>query len=137
MYLGIWAVPIPFLNDLINYMVKKYSFGCASKCAAQMKIPKDVCYSQCAYLGAKYAVAELSKQMGQCNKAKTPEKVYKCKQRVMKLKEDWSQREVERKIKFESLLRHKIQQARNKNQDRKEKEMRRVDKADKQQRAHY
>jgi len=141
MYLGIWAVPIPFLNDLINYMVKKYSVGCASKCSAQMKMPKDVCYSQCAYLGAKYAVKELTKQIGKCNKAKTPEKVYKCKQRVMKMKEDWKQREVERRIKFEHVLKQKIQDAKVKNQKRRDKEAKQAEKLSKkqgkQQRAHY
>lgn len=122
MYLGLWVVPIPFFNDLVNYVVKKYSAGCAGKCAAQMRMPKDVCYSQCSYLGAKYAVAELEKQMSKCNKAETPEKVYKCKKKVLKLKEDWKQREVERKIKFEALLRRKIQDIKVKKQKQSEKE---------------
>lgn len=141
MYLGLWIVPIPFFNDLVNYLVKKYSAGCAGKCGAQMKIPKDVCYSQCAYLGAKYAVQELNKQMSKCNKADTPEKVYKCKKTVLKLKEDWKQREVERKIKFEALLRRKIQDAREKKQRQKEKAERKAEKASKvsffKRRAHY
>ena len=74
MYLGLWAVPVPFFNDLINYMVKKYSFGCASKCTAQKKIPQNVCYHQCAYLGAKYAVKILNQQLSKCDKAKKPTK---------------------------------------------------------------
>ena len=138
MYLGIWAVPIPFLNDLINYMVKKYSVGCAGKCTAQMKMSKDLCYSQCAYLGAKYAVKELSKQMTKCNKAETPEKAYKCKKRVMSLQEDWKQREVERRLKFENLLKRKIQDAKIRNQKQREKEVTRAEKLkSKQDRAHY
>lgn len=113
MYLGLWAVPIPFFNDLINYMVKKYSFGCAGKCASQNKLPKEVCYKQCAYLGAKYAVTVLKQQLSKCDKAKKPTK---CKQKIYKLLEDWKQREVERKIKFESALRAEIAKARAKNQ---------------------
>lgn len=113
MYLGLWAVPIPFFNDLINYMVKKYSFGCATKCAANKKLPKNVCYTQCAYLGAKYAVGILNKQLSKCNKSDNPTK---CKKKIYKLLEDWKQREVERKIKFESALRAAVAAAKAKNQ---------------------
>jgi len=113
MYLGLWAVPIPFFNDLINYMVKKYSFGCATKCAANKKLPKNVCYTQCAYLGAKYAVGILTKQLSKCNKSDNPPK---CKKKIYKLLEDWKQREVERKIKFEAALRSAVAAAKRKNQ---------------------
>jgi hypothetical protein len=128
MYLGLWAVPVPFFNDLVNYMVKKYSFGCATKCATK-GMSKDVCYSQCAYLGAKYAVAELTKQMAKCSKAKTPEKAYKCKKRIMKLREDWKVREVERKIKFETALKQKIQDVKVKKQKLRDKEAKAAEKA--------
>jgi len=140
MYLGLWIVPIPFFNDLVNYMVKKYSFGCAGKCTAK-NMPKDVCYNQCAYLGAKYAVAELTKQMGKCKNADTPEKEYKCKKRVMKLREDWKVREVERKHKFEMVLKQRLQDAKVKNQKSREKEQNKQDKINAKQnkvdRAHY
>ena len=112
MYLGLWAVPIPFFNDVVNYMVKKYSFGCASKCAAQNKMQKSVCYSQCAYLGAKYAVQVLNQQLTKCNKSNKPTK---CKKKIYSLLEDWKQREVERKIKFENLLKAEIRKAKARN----------------------
>lgn len=112
MYLGLWAVPIPFFNDLINYVAKKYSFGCVGKCAAQMKVSKDVCYAQCSYLGSKYAVDFLRKQLPKCNKAKNRAK---CKQKIYNLLEDWEQRKVERQMKFEKLLRDKLR-------DKKEKQ---------------
>ena len=108
MYLGLWAVPIPFFNDVVNYMVKKYSFGCASKCVKQNKTPKNVCYHQCAYLGAKYAVKILNEQLKKCDKSNKP---VKCKKKIYTLLEDWKQREVERKIKFESAVRGEIAKA--------------------------
>jgi len=112
MYLGLWAVPVPFFNDLINYIVKKYSFGCASKCAAQGKLPKNVCYLQCSYLGAQYAVKTLNSQLAKCNKANNPSK---CKKKIYNMLEDWKQREVERKIKFESGLRAALSKAKARN----------------------
>jgi hypothetical protein len=111
MYLGLWAVPIPFFNDLINYMVKKYSIGCASKCASEKKLPKEVCYHQCTYLGAKYAVKTLKSQLPKCKKAKKPEK---CTKKIYKMLEDWKQREVERKIKLDSAIRSSKRKAREK-----------------------
>jgi len=105
LYLGLGVLPIPFFNDIINYIIKKYSFGCAGKCVAQMKVPKDVCYAQCAYLGAKYAVDLLKKQLPKCDKSKN---TIKCKQKIYNLLEDWEQRKVERKMKFEQLLRDKL-----------------------------
>jgi hypothetical protein len=137
MYLGLWIIPIPFFNDVVNYMIKKYSVGCATKCATKPNMPKDLCYSQCAYLGAKYAVAELTRQMGKCKQAKTPEKAFKCKKTVMKLRADWKVREVERKIKFEHSLKQKIQDAKVKNQKIRDKQMKKAVKQDKANRAHY
>jgi len=112
MYLGLWIIPVPFFNDLINYMVKKYSFGCVGKCTAQNKLPKDVCYNQCAYLGAKYAVKTLMSQKSKCSKSKNPGK---CEQKIFKMLQDWKQREVERKIKFESSLRGAVAKAKRAN----------------------
>lgn len=112
MYLGLWAVPIPFFNDLINYMVKRYSVACASKCLSNKKLPHSVCYNQCAYLGAKYAVKTLNSQLSKCQKAKKPEK---CMKKIYKMLEDWKQREVERKIKFEASLKREIRKAKRKN----------------------
>jgi len=105
LYLGLWAIPIPFFNDLINYIVKKYSFGCAGKCYSQRKFSKELCYKQCAYLGAKHAVKLLNEQLSKCNKSKDP---IKCKKQIYKMLADWKQREVERKIKFESTLRSEL-----------------------------
>lgn len=113
LYLGLWAVPVPFFNDVINYMVKKYSFACVGKCANQNKLPKNVCYHQCSYLGAKYANTVLSQQLSKCNKSKDP---VKCKRRIYKMQEDWKQREVERKIKFETSLKQAIRKAKAINQ---------------------
>jgi hypothetical protein len=112
MYLGLWAVPVPFFNDLVNYMVKKYSFACASKCLTQKKLPKAVCYRQCAYLGSKYANDVLKKQLSKCSKSKDP---VKCKRKIYSLMDDWKQREAERKIKFESSLRDALRKAKAKN----------------------
>jgi hypothetical protein len=102
LYLGLWAVPIPFFNDVINYLIKKYDFSCASKCVAKKTISKELCYKQCSYLAAKYAVSILNKQLTKCAKAKDP---IKCKNRIFSLLQDWKQREVERKIKLDSALR--------------------------------
>lgn len=112
LYLGIGVLPIPFLNDIINYMIKKYSFGCMGKCVPNRKLSKTVCYNQCAYLGAKYAVATLTSQLSKCDKSKNP---VKCKRKVYDLLEDWKQREVERKVKFESSLRSEVRKVRARN----------------------
>jgi len=108
LYMGLWIVPIPFFNDLINYLVKKYSFTCMTKCVQQNKYPRNVCYGRCSYESAKYVVGILNKSLGTCNKAKDP---IKCKKKVYKLLEDWKQREVEAKIKFEGLLRAEVRKA--------------------------
>jgi hypothetical protein len=112
LYLGLWVLPIPFFNDFINYIVKKYDFSCVVKCTKQRKFSGSICRKQCAYLSAKYAVDTLKQQMGKCNKAKNPTK---CKKSILKLQSDWRQREVERKIKFESALRGEIAKAKRKN----------------------
>jgi len=112
LYLGLWVVPIPFFNDLINYLVKKYNFSCMTKCTQQNKYPHNVCYHQCSYLATKYAVGILNKNLKTCNKAKDP---VKCKNKVYNLLNDWKQREVEAKIKFESSMRIELKKARTKN----------------------
>jgi hypothetical protein len=112
LYMGLWPLPVPFFNDVVNYMVKKYSFGCAGKCINQNKMSKKLCYTQCAYLGAKYAVNVLNKQLAKCPKAKEP---VKCKKSIYDLLSDWKQREVERKIKFESTVRSEIAAAKIRN----------------------
>lgn len=111
-YLGLWVVPVPFFNDVVNYMVKKYSFACAVKCIKSSKIPKIVCYNQCAYMGAKYANDVLNQNLSKCNKSKNP---VKCKKKIYDLQLDWKQREAERKIKFESSLRAAIRNQQEKN----------------------
>lgn len=108
LYMGLWIIPIPFFNDLINYLVKKYNFSCMNKCMQQKKYPKNVCYHQCSYLAAKYAVGILNKNLKTCAKAKDP---IKCKNKVYNLLEDWKQREVAEKIKFESALRGEVRKA--------------------------
>jgi len=55
----------------------------------------------------------LNKQLSKCNKSDNPTK---CKKKIYKLLEDWKQREVERKIKFESALRAAVAAAKAKNQ---------------------
>ena len=50
----------------------------------------------------------LNKQMGKCNKADKP---IKCKNKIYKMLQDWKQREVEAKIKFESTLRIELRAA--------------------------
>ena len=109
---GMVFMPIPFFDEITNYLVKKYSLACAGKCLINSKLPKNVCYNQCAYLGAQYAVKTLNSQLSKCNKSKKP---LKCKEKIYDLLEDWKQREVERKIKFESSLKNEIRKAKEKN----------------------
>ena len=112
MYLGLWVVPIPFFNDVINYYVKKYQVSCIPKCVKSGKLPRNVCYNQCSYLSAKYAADVLKKELGKCGKSKDP---VKCKRKIYNLMEDWKQREAERKIKFEASIKRETQKARAKN----------------------
>lgn len=108
LYLGLWIIPIPFFNDVVNYIIKKHNFACIGKCMAQRKYSKSLCISQCSYLSAKYGVQMLNSQMGKCSKADNPTK---CKNKIYKMLSDWKQREVEAKIKFESNLRSEIRKA--------------------------
>ncbi len=111
LYLGLWAVPIPFFNDAVNYMMKKHNFACYGKCAAQRKYSQSLCRNQCSYLSAKYAVQMINKQMPKCSKADKPTK---CKSKLLTLLSDWKQREVEAKIKFEAVYRRDIAAAKKK-----------------------
>jgi len=108
LYLGLWIIPIPFFNDVVNYMIKKHSVACVGKCAKQNKYSKSLCIAQCNYMSAKFAVGMLNKQLGKCNKADKP---IKCKKKIYKMLEDWKQREVERKIKFEAVMRSEMRAA--------------------------
>jgi len=112
LYLGLWVLPVPFFNDIVNYIIKKYNFSCVSKCVSQRKFSRRLCYHQCSYLSARYAVSILNKQLPLCNKAKKP---VSCKKKVFKMLEDWKQREVEAKIKFEATLKDEITKAKQRN----------------------
>lgn len=106
MYLGLWVLPIPFFNDLINYIAKKYNYACMAKCLNTANAPKDLCYKQCRYLSTKQSVDFLEKQLTDCKKHKKPSK---CQKKIFKLLKDWKQREVDAKIKYEGSLRqHRI-----------------------------
>ena len=65
------------------------------KCLTQMKIPKNVCYGQCSYLGAKYATDYLKKEFSKCSQAKRP---MACRNKINRLLRDWADTEVERKL---------------------------------------
>lgn len=108
LYLGLWIIPIPFFNDVVNYLIKKYSFSCITKCLGQKKYSKSLCISQCSYLSAKYAVQLLNSQMSKCNKADKP---VKCKKKILSLLKDWKQRETETKIKFDAILKSELRKA--------------------------
>lgn len=108
LYLGLWAVPVPFFNDAVNHIIKKHDFACIAKCAKQKKFSQKLCRTQCAYMSAKYAVQMLNKQKGNCKKAEKP---FKCENSILKLLSDWKQREVERKIKFDAAYREELRRA--------------------------
>ena len=108
LYMGLWVVPIPFFNDVVNYIIKKYNFACMGKCVKQKKFSRTLCTQQCSYLSAKYAVQLLNKQLAKCSKANKP---VKCKKKIYKLLEDWKQREVERKIHFQTTLSGEMKRA--------------------------
>ena len=105
LYLGLWVVPVPFFNDVVNYLIKKHNVACTAKCLAQKKYSHTLCALQCNYLAAKYAVKMLNEQMKKCDKADKP---IKCKKKINNLLYDWKQREVENKIKFEARVREEI-----------------------------
>lgn len=101
-YLGLWILPVPFFNDFINYLLKKYNYACMAKCVNKPNVPKDFCYKQCRYLSTKMSVDFLEKQMDTCNKHKKPTK---CKKKILNLLQDWKQREVDAQVKYEGSLR--------------------------------
>ncbi len=102
LYLGLWAIPVPFFNDAVNFLVKKHSFTCFAKCMTQKKISRSLCYAQCRYFSAKWATKYLESSLKKCNKHKKP---LKCKSSLLKLLRDWKNRELSRKYKYEKLLR--------------------------------
>lgn len=108
LYLGLWIIPIPFFNDVVNYIIKKHNFACITKCLSQKKFSKTLCIHQCSYLSAKYGVQLLNSQMSKCAKANKPTK---CKKKILSLLGDWKQREAETKIKFEATLKSEIRKA--------------------------
>lgn len=110
--IGMFFTPVPYFRVIVNHLIKKYSVGCIARCIAQNKIPKQVCYGQCAYLGAKYASDYLTGQLSKCKQAKNPEK---CRNKINKMLADWKTREIERKLRFEALLRKNIRHAKEKN----------------------
>lgn len=116
---GLFAVPIPGVSVAFLAVVKKFNAACHAKCLSSKDntLPHDVCYTKCSYLGAKYAVNFLRKELKKCGKAEDP---YKCKKKIYDMLEDWTQREVERKIKFEAALRKAIRKARARNAKQKE-----------------
>ena len=118
LYLGLWIIPIPFFNDVVNYIIKKHNFACYTKCLGQKKYSQALCRAQCSYLSAKYGVKLLNSQKTKCNKANKP---IKCKKKILDLLEDWKQREVEAKIKFESQLRIETRAAQRRAQAQKNK----------------
>jgi hypothetical protein len=105
LYLGLWVLPIPFFNDVVNYIIKKHNFACYGKCAAQRKFSQSLCRHQCSYLSAQYGVKMLNSQLAKCSKANNP---VKCKKKILSMLEDWKQREVEAKIRFDAKLRKEI-----------------------------
>lgn len=100
---GMVPVPIPMAMVVMHYLLNKVNFSCLRKCLNQNKYPKNVCYAQCDWLSTKMVVNELEKQFKKCDSIK--EEKEKCKRKVLNLLEDWKQREVESKIKFDSELR--------------------------------
>jgi len=108
LYLGLWVVPIPFFNDVVNYIIKKHNFACIGKCLKQRKFSRTLCIHQCSYLSAKYAVQMLNKQLSKCGKSNKP---VKCKKKIYDMLEDWKQREVEAKIKFNASMRSEMRKA--------------------------
>jgi hypothetical protein len=112
--IGLFAVPVPGMSVAFLALVKKFNAACHSKCLAnrEKNVPHNVCYTQCSYMGAKYAVQFLNKELPKCNKSSNPTK---CKKKIYNMLEDWKQREVERKIKFETTLRKEIAKARDRN----------------------
>jgi len=107
-YWGLWPMPIPFFNDVVKYMIKKYNYKCAAKCSTQKKFSQTLCNHQCNYLSAKHAVEFLKKELPKCDKANKPAK---CKKKIYKMLEDWKQREIESKIKFQATLRSELRAA--------------------------
>lgn len=85
----------------------------------QRQVPKDVCYGQCSYLGAKYATSYLKKEFSQCSQAKRP---MACRNKINRLLRDWANREVERKLKFEATLRKRLRKAQKRNEELKQKQ---------------
>jgi hypothetical protein len=110
--IGMFFTPVPYFRVIVNNLIRKYSVGCIARCLAQMKIPKQVCYGQCAYLGAKYASDYLTKELSKCNKAKNPQK---CRNKINKMLADWKTREIERKLRFDALLRRNLRKTKEKN----------------------
>jgi len=113
--LGLLAVPIPLASAAMYYILKQVNFACLTRCASQHKFSKKLCYAQCDWLSAAEVVKTLEHQYSKCNELRVNK--FKCKSKALKLLEDWKQREVKAKIKFDSELRIEYRKLQTKQHD--------------------
>jgi len=109
------AVPIPLASAAMYYIMKQINFTCLTRCASQRKFSKELCYAQCDWLSAAEVVKKLEQQYSKCNQLKVNK--FKCKDKALKLLEDWKQREIKAKIKFDSILRIEYRKLQTKKSD--------------------
>jgi len=107
LYAGLFVVPIPFFNDVVNYYVKKINIKCLGKCIKQLKYSQKLCRNQCSYLSAQSAIKFLKKELPKCKDSKNP---VKCKKKIHNLLMDWSSRETEARLKYKFQLDKEIRQ---------------------------
>ncbi len=108
LYVGLWIVPIPFFNDVVNYLIKKNNIKCIAKCIKQSKYSQKLCKNQCTYLSARTAIDFLKKELPKCQKAKKP---IKCQHQIQNMLGDWKQREIEARLKYKYQLEHDLNRA--------------------------
>jgi len=113
LYVGLWVIPVPFFNDVINYLIKKNNIKCIAKCIKQRKYSQKLCRNQCTYLSARTAISFLNKELPKCQKAKNP---VKCQHKIQNMLGDWKQREIEARIKYKNRLDDELRKAKEKEQ---------------------
>lgn len=107
-YAGLFVIPIPFFNDVVNYLIKKNNVKCITKCIQQRKYSQKLCRNQCTYLSAQTAIKFLKSELPKCQKSGNP---VKCQHKIQNMLGDWKQREIEAHLKYKHQLDREIAKA--------------------------
>jgi len=98
--MGVFAASfqMPFMaGKVVSYLTDLNIYKCAIRCTKRKDVDKELCYKQCKFMGTRWGVRYLEKEIRKCNRAENP---YKCKRLLFRLLSEWRQKLVKQEIKF-------------------------------------